>query len=81
MELQFKSIDHKIDSILTTLKDQNTQTEKQFLRLDNEISLLKGEVQELREANARYKTVWGIGATVGASVVGLISSFLFNKIF
>lgn len=77
MELQFKGMDHKLDTIVSTLKEQTAQTDKQFLRLDKEIADLKVQVAELRETNARYKTIWGIGATLGASVV----AYTLNKIF
>ena len=77
MELQFKGIDHKLDAIVSTLKDQNSQSEKQFARLDREIAGLKTEIELLKEDNARYKVIWGIGATLGASLV----AFGLNKVF
>lgn len=70
MELQFKSIDHKIDAILSTLKEQNVQTEKRFAQIEKDID-------ELRIETAKYKTIWGIGATIGASLI----AFFANKIF
>jgi len=77
MELQFKGIDAKLDDIKNTLKDQNLQSEKRFIQLESEVSLVQKEVQNLKEENARYKTIWGIGATVGASLV----AFTLNRIF
>ena len=70
MELQFKGIDHKLDSISNALKDQNVQVEKRFAQIEKDID-------ELRLESARYKTIWGIGATVGASLI----AFFANKIF
>ena len=70
MELQFKGIDHKMDAILATLKDQNIQTEKRFTQIEKDID-------ELRLESARYKPVWGIGATIGATLI----AFVLNKIF
>jgi hypothetical protein len=70
MELQFKGIDHKLDVIASTLKEQNTQTEKRFKQIEEDI-------EELRLESAKYKTVWGIGATVGASLI----AFFANRIF
>lgn len=70
MELQFKGIDNKLDSISNTLKDQNVQVEKRFAQIEKDID-------ELRLESARYKTIWGIGATVGASLI----AFFANKIF
>ena len=70
MELQFKSMDHKLDTIFSTLKDQNVQTEKRFTQIEKDID-------DLRMETARYKTIWGIGATVGASLI----AFFANRIF
>lgn len=70
MDIQFKGIDHKLDDIKNTLKDQNVQTEKRFAQIEKDID-------ELRIESARYKTIWGIGATIGASLV----AFTLNKIF
>jgi predicted nuclease with TOPRIM domain len=71
MELQFKGLDAKLDDIRHTLKDQNIQTEKRFLRLDAEVSDLRKEIQELKQENARYKVMWGVGATIGASMIAV----------
>lgn len=70
MELQFKGIDHKMDSILSTLKDQNIQIEKRFAQVEKDIN-------DLRLENAKYKVIWGIGATIGATLI----TFLINRIF
>jgi peptidoglycan hydrolase CwlO-like protein len=77
MELQFKGIDHKLDSIVQTLREQTNQADKQFARLDGEIASLKTEVSELKNDSARYKVVLGIGATIGASLI----TFFVNRIF
>jgi hypothetical protein len=77
MEIQFKGIDHKLDAIARALKDQNDQSDKQFARLDREIAGLKAEIELLKDSNARYKVIWGIGATLGASLV----AFGLNKVF
>lgn len=70
MELQFKGIDHKLDVITSALKEQNTQTEKRFKQIEQDI-------EDLRLESAKYKTIWGIGATVGASLI----AFFANRIF
>lgn len=70
MELQFKGIDHKLDVITSALKEQNTQTEKRFRQIEQDI-------EDLRLESAKYKTIWGIGATVGASLI----AFFANRIF
>lgn len=70
MELQFKGIDHKLDNITNTLKDQNVQIEKRFAQVEKDIN-------DLRLENAKYKVIWGIGATIGATLI----TFLINRIF
>ena len=70
MELQFKGIDHKLDAIVNTLRDQNVQTEKRFAQIEKDID-------DLRIESARYKTIWGIGATIGATII----AFVLNRIF
>lgn len=78
MELQFKSIDHKMDSILEILKAQNLQTEKRFAQIERELDQIKKKQEQLSIDNARYKTIWGIGATIGASLVAIIVGKFIN---
>lgn len=75
--MQFSNLRKDILAIQEMLKEQTSQTDKQFARLDLEVASLKKEVAELKEENARYKVIWGIGATLGASLV----AFVLNKIF
>lgn len=77
IEIQFGALRKDIQAIQDMLKEQTNQTDKQFARLDKEVSDLKEQVFQLQSDNARYKAVWGIGATVGASLV----AFFLNKIF
>ncbi len=77
LELQYKNLDIKLDDIRSTLKEQNIRVDKQFLRLDGEIVRLEAKVTLLEQEIAKYKVIWGIGATVGG---GLIAFFL-NRIF
>ena len=77
LDIQFRGIDHKLDAISNTLKDQNAHFEKRFLQVEKEIVDLRDQVQELKTENARYKTIWGIGATIGASLV----AFTLNRLF
>lgn len=77
IEIQFGALRKDIQAIQEMLKEQTSQTDKQFARLDKEIFDLKNQVSELQKDNARYKAIWGIGATIGASLV----AFLLNKIF
>lgn len=77
MELQFKSIDHKIDSILSTLKEQNVQTEKRFAEIERKLEDIEKEQGIQKVATARYQVIWGMGATLGSSLV----VFILNRIF
>lgn len=77
IEIQFGALRKDIQAIQDMLKEQTNQTDKQYARLDKEVSDLKEQVSQLQSDNARYKAVWGIGATVGASLV----AFFLNKIF
>jgi hypothetical protein len=77
IDLQFKNLSREMGDIKRLLENQNVQTDKQFARLDAEMESIKKEVGELKQDNARYKTIWGIGATVGASLI----AFFMNKIF
>lgn len=77
IELQFRALGKDIQEIKETLKEQSNQSDKQFARLDKEVADLKAQVSQLQSDNAKYKTIWGIGATIGASLV----AFFLNKIF
>ena len=81
MDIQFKGLDHKLDAIRDTLKEQNVNAANRFANLEIEMDSFRKEIAQLREEQAKYKTVWGIGATVGASFVASIVAFGFNKIF
>lgn len=70
IELQFRNLSKEMAEIKEMLREQNTQFEKRFTAIEKDID-------ELRLDNARYKLIWGIGATVGASVV----AFFLNRIF
>ena len=69
IELQFKTLRDDLREIKDTLKDQNIQTEKRFSKVEKELD-------DLRVEMARYKVVWGIGATIGASLI----AFFVNRI-
>ena len=67
MELQFGALRQDLLEIKTTLKDQNVQTEKRFSKIEKELD-------DLRVEMARYKVVWGIGATIGASLIAFFAN-------
>lgn len=77
MELQFKGIDHKLDSISATLKDQTIQTEKRFAQMEAKLDEIEKEQALQKTEQAKYKVIWGIGATVGATII----AFGLNRIF
>ena len=77
MDIQFKGLDQKLDYITQTLKDQNTNSTLRFTAVETDLDKVRAEMSALREEQAKYKTVWGIGATVGASLV----AFFLNRIF
>lgn len=77
MELQFKGIDHKLDGITNALKDQNTHFEKRFVQIEKELDAIKLEQERAKIEDAKYQVIWGMGATLGASLV----AFTLNKIF
>jgi hypothetical protein len=81
MDIQFKGLDHKLDAIRDTLKEQNISAANRFASLEIEMDSFRKEIAQLREEQAKYKTVWGIGATIGASFVATIVAFTFNRIF
>ena len=65
IELQFSTLRNDLQEIKNTLKDQNVQTEKRFAQIEKDID-------DLRLESAKYKTLWGIGATIGASIVAVL---------
>lgn len=69
IEIQFRNQSKELMEIKQLLKDQNIQVEKRFTQIEKDID-------NLRMDNARYKVIWGIGATLGATVF----AFLLNKI-
>lgn len=77
IELQFRNISKELGEIRAALKDQSYITEAQFTRLDKEIDGLRKDINRLQQSDARNKTIWGIGATIGASVI----AFIMNRIF
>jgi hypothetical protein len=77
IEIQFRNLSKEMTEIKALLKDQNTQVEKQFARIDIEMKEIKDKVDILSADNARYKLIIGVGATIGATVF----TFLLNKIF
>lgn len=77
MDIQFKGIDQKLDDIKATLREQNTQTEKRFTVIERELDEIRVKQEAHSIQQAKYNTVWGIGATIGATGF----AFLLNRIF
>ena len=77
LDIQFRAIEVKLDNITNSLKEQNTYFEKSITKLEREISEVREEISTLKSDNAKYKTLLGIGATLGATIF----TFLLNRIF
>ena len=77
IELQFRNQSKELTEIKTLLEKQNIQVDKQFARLDTKITEIENELGILKQDNAKYKMIIGIGATIGASII----TFGLNKIF
>lgn len=71
IELQFRALGKDIQEIKQTLQKQNENAEARFNRIEKDID-------DLRIESTRHKTIWGIGATIGASVVAVFSGRLFS---
>lgn len=79
-----KTFNNELTEVKELIKAQNLEIEKRahvndtkFANLDKDIKELRAEVQGLKEQNEKYKVIWGIGATAGASLV----AFFLNRIF
>lgn len=84
LEAHFKNLADKILDLRQDIKDNSAQVDKQFARLDSEIDKLRIVISEqslqiaaLEKENARFKVIWGLGATIGASLI----AFFANKLF
>ena len=65
LDVQFKTLDAKLDDIKHTLKDQNVNAELRFSRIEREID-------DIKTAQTKVMTVWGILSAVGATVFAFI---------
>ena len=74
IEIQFSTLRKDLQDIKNTLEKQNVETEKRF-------SSIEKDIDELRLDNARYKIVWGIGVTLGASCIATLVALAANRIF
>ncbi len=74
LDLQFKSQAKEFEEIKTMLAKQDANVERQFARLDNEIDSLRKEIENLKQDNAKAKVVWSVGATIGASLIAVVTN-------
>lgn len=72
IELRGSRLRNDFQEMKNTLKDQNIQTEKRFAQIEKRFAQLEKDIDDLRLESAKYKTIWGIGATIGASIVAVI---------
>lgn len=84
MDIQFKGIDHKLDSqdkktdlIIATLREQNVNSEKRYADWERKLEATNAKV------DLQDKTITKIMAIGGAiwSAVTLLGGFLLNRIF
>ncbi len=88
LESNFRSLENRIIefklAIEARFSHQDARVDKQFSQLESALAEFEQSVKEiekqvadLEKENTRFKTIWGIGATIGG---GLIAFFL-NRIF
>jgi len=77
IELQFKGLRNDLQEIKATLRDQTAQTEKRFAQIESELGDIRKELEVQKVEYAKYKVIWGMGATLAASLV----AFTLNRIF
>lgn len=70
IEIQFSTLRKDLQDIKITLDKQNDESERRFTKIEKELD-------ELRLDNARYKLIWGIGATAGASLIAIAVNRIF----
>jgi len=70
IEIQFSTLRKDLQDIKNTLEKQNVETEKRFSDIEKDIDVLRLD-------NARYKLIWGVGATVGASLIAIAANRIF----
>jgi len=70
IEIQFSGLRKDLQDIKITLEKQDVETERRFSNIEKDID-------ELRLDNARYKLIWGVGATVGASLIAIAANRIF----
>jgi len=70
IEIQFSTLRKDLQDIKTTLEKQNDESERRFTKIEKELD-------ELRLDNARYKLIWGVGATLGASLIAIAANRIF----
>jgi len=70
IEIQFSTLRKDLQDIKNTLEKQDVETERRFSNIEKDID-------ELRLDNARYKLIWGIGATAGASLIAIAANRIF----
>lgn len=84
MDIQFKGIDHKLDSqdkktdlIIATLREQNINSEKRYDDLEKKIEATNNKVAQQDQTITK---VLAIGGTVW-SLVTLFGGFIINRFF
>lgn len=64
IDLKFEVIKNLLVQIAEDLKTSNLVSEKRFVQLEEELNLLKKEVEELKTFKTRTLAYWSIGLTI-----------------
>lgn len=62
-------------------RERSGMLEVQIQKLDTEVKDLRATVQLMKEEQVAHKVKWGIFGTFGGAAAGLVTAFVFNKIF
>ena len=77
IELQFINLSKEMTEIKQLLKEQNVQVDKRFATIEREIKDVRDDIDGLKIENSRYKLIFTVVGTLGASLF----AFGLNKVF
>lgn len=77
IDIQLKGIDNKLDDIRTALKEQNVNSEKRFIALEQDLKETQEKVDQQDKSLTRIMT---IGGTIWSAIT-LLGGFVLNHLF